>query len=103
MPNPTHTPGELKACPICRDDPLIRNRGGAWGVNCAGSDPSHLIWVYGATEAEAITAWNTRTVDTELLEALKALVEIVDDQLCGDFPEPLQAARSAITKAEAGS
>lgn len=34
-----------------------------------------------------------------LLEALISLAEIVDDQLGGDFPEPLQAARAAIKKA----
>ncbi len=34
-----------------------------------------------------------------LLAELIAAVEIMDDQLCGDFPESLAAMRAAIAKA----
>jgi hypothetical protein len=35
----------------------------------------------------------------DLLAELIAAVEIMDDQLCGDFPESLAAMRAAIAKA----
>ena len=36
----------------------------------------------------------------ELLEALKDAYEVIDEQLCGEFPELITAMRAAITKAE---
>jgi hypothetical protein len=57
--------GKLLPCPICGDEPLVRYRGGAWGVNCAGNIPSHLIWTYGPTEAEATAAWNMHRMTTQ--------------------------------------
>ena len=50
---------KLRRCQFCGDEPLVRFRGGAWGVNCAGSSPAHSVWVYGKTEGEAVATWNT--------------------------------------------
>lgn len=79
---PTHTP---LPCPICGDEPLVRYRGGAWGVNCAGSAPSHLVWTYGGTEAEAIATWNTRADSHHrFVEALRYLLDEVGKSACAD-------------------
>lgn len=52
---------ELKPCPICGGTPLRNGRPGAGGVICVRKNPSHRLQTYGATQAAAITAWNTRT------------------------------------------
>lgn len=61
MPNPTHTPGELKACAHC-DAAAPQVYASLHHVHCN---------VCGAVAPKA--AWNQRTVDTELLEALKRI------------------------------
>ncbi len=54
------------------------------------------------TRAAANAAFIVRACNSHdaLLEALEALTEIVDDQLGGDFPEPLAKARAAIALAK---
>ncbi len=51
----------LKPCPMCQAKPTVNSRGGTGGVRCW--KPDHLVQVYGATEAEAIAAWNQRVAD----------------------------------------
>lgn len=54
---------DLLPCPICGDQPLRNGRGKVGGVLCTGiSTPrlAHRVQTYGATQAEADEAWNTR-------------------------------------------
>lgn len=54
---------ELLPCPICGDLPLRNGRGKVGGVLCTGiSTPrlAHRVQSYGASQAEADEAWNTR-------------------------------------------
>lgn len=57
---------ELKPCPICGSAPVRNGRGKTGGVVCASTGlldprPSHRVQTYGAGQAEADTAWNTRS------------------------------------------
>ena len=64
---------ELKPCPICGDTPLRNGRGHVGGVLCSGigapPNMAHLVQTYGADQAEADAAWNTRalTLDREAI------------------------------------
>jgi hypothetical protein len=63
----------LKPCPWCNEAPREEDvgdwRGELWGVFCENKKcPSHMDFTH-ETKAEAITAWNTRTQDSELAEA----------------------------------
>lgn len=113
MTNPTHTPGELKACAHC-DAAAPQVYASLRHVHCN---------VCGAVAPKA--AWNQRTVDTELLEALKAahrIITEIDDymkrpergdwgvecalcmgEILDDDREAIAGIAAAITKAEAGS
>lgn len=51
--------GELLPCPICHEQPVRNGRGGKGGVLCNG-EPAHRVQSYGADQAEADAAWNTR-------------------------------------------
>jgi hypothetical protein len=79
--NPTPLPPEgvtLKPCPLCGGAPKLNGNlaRGAFGVVCGNK---HHVQTYGATSAEAITAWNTRIAATSAaegeVEALKAEIE----------------------------
>lgn len=119
MTNPTHTPGELKACPYVIAGPWTDDNG-ATTVEIqivGGHEVVAEIYADKAETAlrmanEAITAWSTRTVDPELLEALNALdrswLETFPDGPDGDYgivsigdehKALWQQARAAITKA----
>lgn len=86
MTNPTHTPGELKACPFCGADE--RRIGQAtmradyltiYSVECydCGAEIAD-----DESQEAADRHWNTRTVDTEPLEALKAVLSELEHKGC---------------------
>lgn len=79
----THTQGELKACPFCGGEAAVESESCGWRVHCIERG-CHTAgpWPDDCTEAEAITAWNHRTVDTELLEALKNAREALCNHAC---------------------
>ncbi len=51
----------LKPCPLCGSEPRRNGRGRVGGVLCTGPANDHRVQAYGATQAAADTAWNTRT------------------------------------------
>jgi len=58
-------------CPFCGGEALIgQTLDGAWYAWCA-KDFCARLEAYWRTEAEALTAWNARTVQAELVEALR--------------------------------
>ena len=103
-----HTPGELKACPNpwCRSNikpmPFARQLGGFQVIcGCDFHGPRAV------TRAEAITAWNTRPIDAELLEALKEWAAYDRAAASNDhavaaiyYDRAISITRAAITKAE---
>lgn len=108
MTNPTHTPGELKACACCGSAAKFEAQRFChppkhW-VKCTNCGMSSDAY---SSKDSARLAWNQRTVDTELLEALRRIDQHVSHALMGDWQIALReirnAARAAITKAEAGS
>jgi len=58
----------LLPCPLCGAQPRRNGRMGAGGVLCAGDNKTvgmiHRFQTYGADQAEADTAWNTRSTPT---------------------------------------
>lgn len=69
---------KLKECPFCgKVAILISNSGYEWGtghhIKCANCSASSTGW---HTKEQAIKAWNNRTPDPHLTEALEALREI---------------------------
>lgn len=105
-------PVELKACPWCQKPMAITG-----GCNPIGRCDTENCWMHERKMAVAVDSpfmveqWNTRTVDTELLEALKAVRSYGCPVCSGDCGSanppviycPMQAIDTAITKAEAGS
>lgn len=71
---------ELKACPFCRgtDVRTTQHHGLAWSAGC-WQDNCGATVMYFNSEAEAITAWNTRHAP-ELEEALKE-IEVLQSRL----------------------
>lgn len=125
MPNPTHTPGELKACAHCggtahigtvryskplvdvhwEDGSEIREAFFAHCASCSIGQRNSLVSGY-RTEAEAAAKWNHRTVDTELLEALRWIAANYENGHINhvDFRvEAKHRADAAITKAGSAS
>jgi len=122
MPN-THTAGELKACPNPWCDkacvPVSLKRGDCYAngylVRCrsCGLEGSYIAAIAQTSifvktdqqaEAEARDAWNTRAVDTEMLEALKALLNEIGKSACAGTildSAAAGAAFSAIAETEA--
>ena len=68
---------ELKKCPICRGEAIVRTMGSdnAWIVDC--SKCKILLDEIYNTEAEAITAWNKRPAEDDLLEALEKINKLL--------------------------
>lgn len=63
---------ELKPCPLCGSEPRRNGRvGSRGGVLCTGPANDHRVQAYGVTQADADTAWNTRSstlTDNERLQ-----------------------------------
>jgi len=100
--NPHQKPQEdvvgLLPCPLCGAQPRRNGRMGAGGVLCAGDNKTvgmiHRFQTYGADQAEADTAWNTRSAPTykagrrDMREAAPSedwLAEVLDDSLDMDW------------------
>jgi hypothetical protein len=67
---------ELKACPWCGDQPIRNGRLGAGGVLCA--DPTHRAQTYGADQASADAAWNSRPTPADPGEVREKVARIID-------------------------
>lgn len=78
---PTHTP---LPCPFCGSKALIgQTLDDAWYAMCV-VDHCCKLESYWRTEAEALTAWNTRAVNShhDLIEALRAAREALCNHAC---------------------
>jgi len=81
--NPTPLPPEgvmLEPCPLCGGAPKLNGNlaRGAFGVVCGNK---HHVQTYGATSAEAITAWNHRIAATS---AAQGEATVLGEELRGD-------------------
>lgn len=95
---------ELIPCPAGHIGTTRNNNNiyGTWWVQCR-----QCAWrTAGDTEAEALTAWNTRAnADARLVEALRDCVAVLTDPIVGtiyhDDPDWYQALDRAVAKARA--
>lgn len=76
--------GDLRECPFCGGEPASISRLGRIPfVECSKC----AIEISGATEARAITAWNTRTdTNSDLLEALERCTDSLEAELHARYP-----------------
>ena len=85
---------ELKPCPFCGGDatPDFSSIEGenAYHFHCQSKDCPAWPNVSGATESEAITAWNTRADNTLLTEARAIIGQAVQDVRYPPAPDSLQ-------------
>ena len=103
---------ELKPCPFCGSDEIMRlcdpaqgldNSGPSRALSCAGC---HIEAPFYDTEAEAIAAWNRRTPTPEAgeVERLRAALERWQAAFRTGRHEPMQiafeAARQALNQGE---
>lgn len=117
MTETAHTP---LPCPFCGGEALIgQTLDGAWYAMCV-VDHCCKLESYWRTEAEALTAWNTRAVNShhDLIEALREMVEVAHGyaEYISSVPsaelerhpylpgleDQINEARAILTKAEAG-
>jgi len=100
----TDKPAPCPKCQATEDDGLRTVKDGLWGVQCTCG----MSWKGAFTEAEALTAWNARTVQAELVEALRSNVATMEEQRrrftalgrsCAELTTAINETRTAITRA----
>ena len=67
---------EILDCPFCGGEAEVESQSCGWRVACQSIEcATQGPWPTDCTEAEALTAWNTRAVNShhDLIEALEAL------------------------------
>jgi len=95
-------------CPFCGSSAYVESESCGYRVVCDNKEcATQGPWPTDCTEAEALTAWNARTVQAELVEALKWYADQFcefgqSNEGCGKYHDDVCAgckARSAITRA----
>lgn len=65
---------DLKRCPICGQAPVVTKYTRYWTFLCERAG-HHFVEATGRTRKATAAIWNTRAAETELREALKAVIE----------------------------
>lgn len=112
---------DIAPCPFCGAEGYIQNDAGRFYAACQSIDCGGCYgegWIYEEpahqflNEADAITAWNTRTPDPQLIEIIRGLIgalgpiaERLHDPLgiapCVLEKHEIEAARSTLTTSTA--